>query len=126
MVLPAFFNLCHLVSGVSIKIGVARVGLNGLTDCINKRPLVPLSRGEGGRRLSVRVLLQKILNLQSPKMLFSASWGLNLRQKSVFFIEENLAFNLSVTQSIPASNVQMMKTKLSTFARKRILRKPKK
>ena len=41
----------------------------------------------------------------------------------MFFIQENVAFNLSVTQSIPASNVQMMKTKLSTFARKRILRK---
>ena len=36
----------------------------------------------------------------------------------MFFIQENLAFNLSVTQSIPASNVQMMKTKLSTFAGK--------
>ena len=47
MVLPAFFNLCHLVSGVSIKTGVARVSLNRVTDCINKRPLVPLSRGRG-------------------------------------------------------------------------------
>ena len=92
MVLPAFFNLCHLVSGVSIKIGVARVGLNRVTDCINKRPLVPLSRGEGGRRLSVRVLLQKILNLQSPKMLFSASWGLNLRTKECVFHSRKSSF----------------------------------
>ena len=42
----------------------------------------------------------------------------------MFFIEENVAFNLSVTQSIPTSNEQMMKTKLHTFARKQILRKP--
>ena len=42
----------------------------------------------------------------------------------MFFIEENVTFNLSVTQSIPTSNEQMMKTKLHTFARKQILRKP--
>ena len=41
----------------------------------------------------------------------------------MFFIRENVAFNLSVTQSIPTSNEQMMKTKLCTFARKQILRK---
>ena len=42
----------------------------------------------------------------------------------MFFIRENAAFNnLSVTQSIPTSNEQMMKTKLCTFARKQILRK---
>ena len=39
------------------------------------------------------------------------------------FIEENVGFNLSVTQSIPISNKQMMKTKLRTFARKQILHK---
>ena len=39
----------------------------------------------------------------------------------MFFIQENVAFNLSVTQSIPTSNEQMMK---GTFARKQILRKP--
>ena len=42
----------------------------------------------------------------------------------MFFIEENVAFNLSVTQSIPRSNEQMMKIKLRTFLRKQILRKP--
>ena len=42
----------------------------------------------------------------------------------MFFIQENVAFNLSVTQSIPTSNEQMMKTRLRTFARKQILRKP--
>ena len=42
----------------------------------------------------------------------------------MFFIQENVAFNLSVTQSIPTSNEQMIKTKLRTFARKQILRKP--
>ena len=41
----------------------------------------------------------------------------------MFFIQENVAFNLSVTQSIPTSNEQLMKTKLRTFVRKQILRK---
>ena len=40
------------------------------------------------------------------------------------FIQENLAFNLSITQSIPASNEQRMKAKLHTFACKQILHKP--
>ena len=42
----------------------------------------------------------------------------------MFFIEETVAFNLSVTRSVPSSNEQMMKTKLRTFARKQIRRKP--
>ena len=45
----------------------------------------------------------------------------------MFFIQENVAFNLSVTQSLPtinAINEQMMKTKLHTFAHKQILHKP--
>ena len=42
----------------------------------------------------------------------------------MFFIQENVAFNLSVTRSSPISNEQMMRTKLRTFARKQILRKP--
>ena len=41
----------------------------------------------------------------------------------MFFIQENLAFNLSVTQSIPTSNEKIMKTELHTFARKHVLRK---
>ena len=39
------------------------------------------------------------------------------------FILENVAFNLSVTQSIPTINEQTMKTKLHTFAHKQILHK---
>ena len=42
----------------------------------------------------------------------------------MFFIQENVAFKLPVTQSIPTSNEQMMKTKLRTFAHKQILHKP--
>ena len=45
----------------------------------------------------------------------------------MFFIRYNVAFiQLSIyqSQSIPTSNEQMMKTKLATFARKQILRKP--
>ena len=41
----------------------------------------------------------------------------------MFLIQENVSFNLSVTQSIPASNEQMMKTKVHNFARTQILRK---
>ena len=41
----------------------------------------------------------------------------------MFLIQENVAFNLSVTQSIPTSNAQLMKTKLRTLVRKQILRK---
>ena len=40
----------------------------------------------------------------------------------MFFIEEKVAFNLSVTQSIPRVNGQIMKIKLSTFPHKQILR----
>ena len=40
------------------------------------------------------------------------------------FIQENVAFNLSVTQSIRTINEQMMKTKLHDFTHKQILRKP--
>ena len=42
----------------------------------------------------------------------------------MFFTQENVAFNLSVTQSIPMSNEQMMKITLGTFAGKQILCKP--
>ena len=35
------------MSEVSIKIEVAR-GMDRVTDCINKGPLVPFSRGRGG------------------------------------------------------------------------------
>ena len=42
----------------------------------------------------------------------------------MFFIQENVAFNLSVTQSSHTSNEQMMRTKLRTFAPKQILREP--
>ena len=42
----------------------------------------------------------------------------------MFFIQENVAFKLTVTQSIPTRNEQMMKTKLRTFSRKQIKRKP--
>ena len=45
----------------------------------------------------------------------------------MFFIQENVAFIrfiLSVTQSVPTGSEQMMKTKLPTFARQQILRKP--
>ena len=55
-------------------------------------------------------------------MRFSAYCGLIWGQKGVFFIQEKVTFSLSVTQSIPTSNEQMMKTNLRTFAGKQILR----
>ena len=58
-------------------------------------------------------------------MRFSAIWGMNLRTKELVFHSRNVVFNLSVTQSIPTSNEQLMKTKLRTFAHKQILREPK-
>ena len=42
----------------------------------------------------------------------------------MFFIQENIAFDLLVTQSIPVNNERMKKTKLCTFAHKQILHKP--
>ena len=65
------------------------------------------------------VLPEKILKFQSPKMQFSAFWGLNWGQKAVLFIQENVAFIkllIDQSQSIPTGNEQMMKTKLRTFA----------
>ena len=55
-----FLSICEKESkdpGVSIKIEVAS-GLDRVTDCINKGPLVPFSRGKGGR--SKRVPPQKL------------------------------------------------------------------
>ena len=107
---------CLQHTGVSIKIEVAS-GLNRVTDCINKGPLVPFS-------ILSALRPRKFLNFKALKMRFSAFWGLNLRTKERVFIQKNVAFNLPVTQSIPTSNEQMMKTKLRTFARKQVLRKP--
>ena len=50
-------------TGFSIKIEVAS-GLNRVTDCINKGPLVPFSKGGGGG--SKRVPPQKILTFSKP------------------------------------------------------------
>ena len=66
---------------------------------------------------------QQRIGPPSLKLRFSAFWGLQQDRRVCFFFQENEAFNLSVTQSIPTSNEQMMKTKLSTSARKQILRK---
>jgi len=81
--------------------------------------------GWGGDEWFKHVLPQKILKFQSPKNAIFSVLGTKFEDKrTCFFIQENVAFNLSVTQSIPTSNKQMMKTKLRTFARKQILRKP--
>ena len=62
----------------------------------------PLLMGKSpfSRRESGGMLPKKILKFQSPKMRFSAFWGLNRGQESAFFIQENVAFTqLSVFQS---------------------------
>ena len=68
-----------------------------------------------------RVLTQKVFKFQSPKMRFSAFWGLNLRTNECVFQSRDCSFQ-SVTQSIPTSNEQM-KTKWHTLAGKQILHK---
>ena len=76
--------------------------------------LVPFLGGGGSKCIPP----QKILKFQSPKNVIFSILGTKFEDKRVyFFIQENVAFNLSVTQSIPNSNKQMMKTRLCTFAR---------
>ena len=98
-------------------------GLDRVTHCINKGPLVPFSGGGGGRGRSKCVLPQKSLKFQSPKNAIFGLLGTKFEDKrACFFSYKNVAFVLSVTQSIPTSNGQMMKAKIHTFARKQILR----
>ena len=65
----------------------------------------------GGRGQSGHVLTQKILKSKKKalKCDFQHSGECNGGQKSLVFIQENVAFNLSisVTQSIPTSNEQI-------------------
>ena len=71
------------MAGVSIKIEVAS-DLDRVTDCINKGPLVPFSRGgggEGGRGFIIVYCPRKCLNFKVLEMQFSTFWGLNLRTK---------------------------------------------
>ena len=74
----------------------------------------------GGRR-SGHVLPQKILKFQSPKMRFSAFWG--LETKRTCFSLKKMQLSIYRSQSIPTSNEQMMETKLPTFTRKQLLHK---
>ena len=65
-----------------MKIEVAS-GLNRVTDCINKGPLVPFSRkgGEGSKRVPP----QKILKFQSPKNAIFSFLGTKCENKRVCF-----------------------------------------
>ena len=72
--------------------------------------------------MSKRIPPQKSLKFQSPENTIFGLLGTKFEDKrACFFIYENVAFVLSVTQSIPTSNGQMMKTKIHTFAHKQIL-----
>ena len=59
-------------------------------------------------------------------MRFLAFWGINLRTKEcVFHLKKMWRSVYQSLKSIPTSNeLYLMKTKLCTFARKQILRKP--
>ena len=69
--------------GVSIKIEVAS-GLDRVTDCINKGPLVPFSSGGGGGG-SKHILPQKILKFQSPKNAIFSILGTKFEDKRACF-----------------------------------------
>ena len=69
----------HELPGVSIKIEVAS-GLDRVTDCINKGPLVPFFLGGGGREPRC-VLPQKILKFQSPKNAIFSVLGTKVEDK---------------------------------------------
>ena len=73
------------MSEVSIKIEVAR-GMDRVTDCINKGPLVPFSRGGwGGEVRSKHVPPQKILKFQSPKKGIFSILGTKFEDKRACF-----------------------------------------
>ena len=95
-------------TGLSIITEVAS-SLNRVTDCINKRPLVPFFLGCGGRGGgSGGVFPQSILEFQSPKMPFPVFQGLNWEQKSVFHSRKySFHSGFIATQSILTSNQQM-------------------
>ena len=57
--------------------------LDRLTDCINKGPLVPFSRGGGGG--SKHVPPQKILKFQSPKNAIFGVLGTKFENKRACF-----------------------------------------
>ena len=69
---------------VSIKIEVAS-GLDRLTDCINKGPLVPFSTGGGGGWGSKRIPPQKVLKFQSPKNAIFSILGTKFENKRACF-----------------------------------------
>ena len=69
-------------SGVLIKIEVAS-GLDRVTDCINKGPLVPSSRWRQGR--SKCILPLKILKFQSPKNAIFSVLGTKFEDKRACF-----------------------------------------
>ena len=71
------------MSEVSIKIEVAS-GMDRVTDCINKGPLVPFSRGGGGGG-SKHGPPQKILKFQSPKKGIFSILGTKFEDKRACF-----------------------------------------
>ena len=77
-------------AGVSIKIEVAS-GMDRVTDCINKGPLVPFSRGEGLSAFHPR----KFWNFKALKKRFLAFWGLNLRTKGRVFHSRKCRFQVT-------------------------------
>ena len=98
-------------------------GLDRVTECINKEPLVPIpsgTRGGGGGGRDLSRFRPKNFEIS-----ISAFWGLNLRTKERVFHSRKCSFQfISHTINSYEHWTTIMKTKLRTFARKQILRKP--
>ena len=101
-------------------------GLDGVTDCINKGTLVPFyRRGGGGERGQSAFRPKRFWHFKALEMRFSAFWGLNLRTKERVFHSRKCRFPfISHTINSYEQWTTIMKTKLHTFARKQIRRKP--
>ena len=71
-----------ILPGVSIKIEEVS-GLDRVTDCINKGPLVPFSRGEGEGLSAFRP--RKNLKFQSPKNAIFSVLGTKFEDRRACF-----------------------------------------
>ena len=94
----------HITFAISspFQRGFKPAGSNRVTDCINKGRWSLFSKGGEG---SGHVLAQKILKFQSPKMRFSASWGMNLSTKERVFHSRKYGFQfISHNQFLKAMN----------------------
>ena len=84
--------------------------MNRVTNCINKGPLVPFFYGRGG--VGGGGGLGEKCEISKPYNAIFVVLGTKLRTKEGVFYSKKVAFIQSnVTQSIPTSNQQMIKTR---------------